>query len=45
MTAGRWTGTAISCALVLAIAGLVALQLARPGSASVPQPWPVPSRW
>jgi beta-mannanase len=43
MTAGRWTGTAISCALVLAIAGLVALQLARPGSASVPQPWPVPS--
>jgi beta-mannanase len=42
MTTRRVTGTAVSCALLLAIAGLVALQLAWRGSASAAQPWPVP---
>jgi beta-mannanase len=43
MTTRRRTGAAVSCALLLAIAGLVALQLTLPGSASAPQPWPLPS--
>jgi beta-mannanase len=41
MTTRRGTGAAVSLALLLAIAGLLALQLAWPGSASAPQPWPV----
>ncbi len=43
MTTGRRTGTAVSLALLVAIAGLIALQLTWPGSASAPQPWPLPS--
>ncbi|MDX6658132.1 MAG: hypothetical protein QOH62_2925 [Solirubrobacteraceae bacterium] len=33
----------MSCALLLAIAGLVALQVTRPWSATVPMPWPLPA--
>jgi beta-mannanase len=36
-------GAAVSCALLLAIAGLVALQVTRPWSATAPGPWPIPS--
>ncbi len=43
MTIRRSTGAAISCALLLAIAALLALQLTWRGSASAAQPWPVPS--
>jgi beta-mannanase len=40
----RRAGTALSCALLLAVAGLLTLQLTQPWSASsAPQPWPLPS--
>jgi beta-mannanase len=36
-------GAAVSCALLLAIAALVALQVTRPWTDSAPQPWPRPA--
>jgi beta-mannanase len=42
MTGSRRAGAALSCALLLAVAGLLALQVTQPWSASGPQPWPLP---
>jgi beta-mannanase len=42
VTARPRGGGAVSCALLLAIAGLVALQVAQPWSAATPQPGPRP---
>ncbi|MEA2295768.1 MAG: hypothetical protein QOE86_3407 [Solirubrobacteraceae bacterium] len=42
MSARPRAGVALSCALLLAIAGLVALQVAQPWSATTPPPWPLP---
>jgi beta-mannanase len=43
MTTRPRPGAALSCALLLAIAALVALQVTRPWSASATPPWPLPS--
>jgi beta-mannanase len=43
MTTRPRVGAALSCALLLAIAGLLALQLTRPWSAAAARPWPPPS--
>ena len=43
MTTRPRAGTALSCALLLAIACLVALQVTRPWSATGSPPWPLPS--
>jgi beta-mannanase len=42
MTTRPGAGAALTGALLLAIAGLVALQVTRPWSATVPPPWPPP---
>jgi beta-mannanase len=43
MTTRPRAGAALSCALLLAIAGLLALQLTRPWAATAPAPWPLPA--
>jgi beta-mannanase len=43
MTTRPRAGAALSCVLLLAIAGLVALQLTRPWTATALSPWPLPS--
>jgi beta-mannanase len=43
MTVRPRAGAALSCALLLAVAGLVALQMTRPWSATATPPWPLPS--
>ncbi|MDX6686698.1 MAG: hypothetical protein QOF86_2826 [Baekduia sp.] len=43
MTGRPPAGAAQSCAFLMAIAGLVALQVTRPWAATAPPPWPLPS--
>jgi beta-mannanase len=43
MTTRPLAGAAVTCALLLAIAGLVALQVTRPWSTAAPPPWRLPS--
>jgi beta-mannanase len=43
MTTRPLAGAAVTCALLLAVAGLVALQVMRPWSVAAATPWPLPA--